>query len=161
MTRGQMIFMFIMISTAVITGATLGIISHFPYIIHQSQVIQASTDVPGNTPANIPFEEKSQAEKRGPDSAALAVPATVSRNEPGNRSVQLMEITAQEKNEIRKMMQQLGMAEDQPEAEFIMEFQRNHNLQATGILDSQTLNLMIKEATYNKASRSAYTVMGR
>ena len=72
-----------------------------------------------------------------------------------------MEITAQEKNEIRKMMQQLGMAEDQPEAEFIMEFQRNHNLQATGILDSQTLNLMIKEATYNKASRSAYTVMGR
>jgi hypothetical protein len=71
-----------------------------------------------------------------------------------SRSTQLMVVTAQEKEEIRKMMLQLGMSEDEQESDFISKFQRSHNLSITGTLDSQTLNTMIKQVTYNSAARA-------
>lgn len=152
MTRGQMIFIFLMICTAVMTGATLGVISNLDVIAQNAELISASADAP---PA-LSSDERAAT----PESKSLS-PTTVADYEGVSRSTQLMVITAQEKDEIRKMLQQLGMAEDEQESDFILAFQRSNNLTATGNLDSQTLNLMIKQATYNKASRAASTVVGR
>lgn len=152
MTRGQMIFMFMMICTAVMTGAALGIISNFDIILQQAEVINAAAAAAAAEPSD---EGANAQENESP------APTTVANREKVSRSTQLMIITAQEKEEIRQMMQQLGMTEDEQEADFIKAFQHSHNLQATGTLDSQTLNLMIKQATYNRAYRSADTVMGR
>lgn len=148
MTRGQMVFLFLMICTAVMTGATLGVISNFDIILHQSQLISNSTaaaiDHLPNEPGDI---------SETTSSAAM----TVANNDQVSRSTQLMVVTTQEKEEIRKMLRQLGMTEDEQESEFISNFQRSHSLSATGNLDSQTLNLMIKQATYSRASLSAGT----
>jgi len=144
--------MFMMICTAVMTGAALGIISNFDIILQQAEVINAAAAAA----AAEPSDEGANAQ----ENESLA-PTTVANREQVSRSTQLMIITAQEKEEIRQMMQQLGMTEDEQEADFIKAFQHSHNLQATGTLDSQTLNLMIKQATYNRAYRSADTVMGR
>jgi hypothetical protein len=146
MTRGQTVFLFLMICAAVMTGATLGVISNFDIMLHQSQLISDSTAASID---QLPVEPGDNSE------IASSVPITVATNDQVSRSNQLMVVTSQEKEEIRGMLRQLGMSEDEQESEFISNFQRSHSLNATGNLDSQTLNLMIKQATYNRASRSA------
>jgi len=144
--------MFIMICTAVMTGAALGIVSNFDTIVQQAELVSAQAYAASET---VPDEGIVDQANQSP------APTTVASNDQVSRSTRLLVITAQEKDEIKQMMQQLGMEENQREADFIMDFQRSHNLTPTGNLDSQTLNLMIKQATYNKASHSAQTVTSR
>lgn len=144
MTRGQTIFMFLMICTAVITGATLGVVNNLDIIVQQSNMISASAEA-----AQSPDQMADIIDNTSPD------PVKVADNESVSRSTQLMVITAQEKDEIKTMLQQLGMTEDEHMTDFIRNFQQTHSLNATGILDSQTLNIMIKQVTYDKASRAA------
>ena len=151
MTRGQMFFLFLMICAAVITGTTLGIISNFDILLQQSQLVSTSAATASDGLPNLeqPPElgDVQEVTSRGS--------MTVNSNDQGNRSTQLMVVTAQEKEEIRKMLLQLGMSENEQESDFISKFQRSHNLSITGTLDSQTLNVMIKQATYNSAARAA------
>ncbi|MGB4304520.1 MAG: hypothetical protein WBJ34_12145 [Syntrophomonadaceae bacterium] len=150
MTRAQMFFLFLMICTAVITGTALGIISNFDILQQQSQLVITSTATASD---ELPNEEQS-AEKGDCQEQTSSGSTSVASYDQVSRSTQLMVVTAQEKEEIRKMMLQLGMSEDEQESDFISKFQRSHNLSITGTLDSQTLNTMIKQVTYNSAARA-------
>lgn len=146
MTRGQIIFLVMIICSAIVTGTTIGIVSNFDIIAQQAQ-ISLEKNADGAAADSVPpINEYNQV----PPADHL----TVASNNPVSRSSQLMVVTTEEKEEIRSMLRQLGMSEQQQETEFIREFQQSHSLDATGNLDSQTLNLMIKQATYNKASRA-------
>lgn len=143
MTRGHIIFLVLMICSATMIGATLGVASNFDVLAERSQsnsAVAATVE---------PFEEFDAIDEK--ESSA---PITVAHNnEQVSRSSQTMGYTDQDKEQIRKMLQQLGMAENEQAIDFISNFQRNHSLNATGSLDTETLYLMI-EQTYNITSRS-------
>ncbi|NLB17973.1 MAG: hypothetical protein GX825_04420 [Syntrophomonadaceae bacterium] len=143
MTRGHIIFLILMICSATMIGATLGVASNFDVLAERSQMISNSAV------ADEPLDEFGAID--GKESSA---PITVAHNnEQVSRSSQTMGYTDQDKEQIRKMLQQLGMAENEQAIDFISNFQRNHSLNATGSLDTETLYLMI-EQTYNRTSRS-------
>lgn len=143
MQRGQMIFLILMLCSAIVTGTTIGIAANFPLL---TQHIQSTADQAAESEPALPAQQQSADREAGS--------INIASSEARNRSNQMMVITAEEKNEIRSMLEQLGMSSDQDEAEFIREFQISNSLSPTGSLDSQTLNMMIKQATLNKASRS-------
>lgn len=138
-----MIFLILILCSAIVTGTTIGIAANFPLL---TQHIQSTTDQAAE------YEPTPSAEQQSADQDAGFI--NVANSEELNRSHQMMVVTSEEKDEIRSMLEQLGMSSDQDEAEFIREFQINNSLSPTGSLDSQTLNMMIKQATLNKASRS-------
>lgn len=143
MQRGQMIFLILILCSAIVTGTTIGFAANFPLL---TQHIQSTADQAAES------EPAPTAGQRSDDQDAGSI--NVASSEELNRSYQMMVVTSDEKNEIRSMLEQLGMSSDQDEAEFIREFQINNSLNPTGSLDSLTLNMMIKQATLNKASRS-------
>ena len=144
MTRGHIIFLILMICSATMIGATLGVASNFDVLAERSQMISNSAV------ADEPLDEFGAI-----DGKETSPPITVAHNyEQVSPSSQTMEFTDQDKAEIRKMLQQLGMAENEQAIDFISNFQRSHKLNATGSLDTATLYLMIEQASYNGSSRS-------
>lgn len=145
MMRGHFIFLVLMICSATMIGATLGVASNFDVLAERSQLMSNSA-----VAATVePFEGFDAIDEK--ESSA---PITVADNdEQVSRSSQTMGYTDQDKEQLRKMLQQLGMAENEQTIDFISNFQRDHSLNATGSLDTATLYMMI-EQTYNRTSRS-------
>lgn len=156
MRPGQVVFMTLIICSALVTGATIGVASNFEYIAaHMKQPVQETAAAPAEDSPPAPAEVSPPAPAQEPTEPADADAVTVASYDSVSRSSnQLMVITAQEKLEITSMLYDLGMSEQENETDFIREFQRSHALDPTGTLDSQTLNTMIKQATIIKASRS-------
>lgn len=144
MTRGHLIFLVLMICSATMIGATMGLASNFDTLVERSQFVSNAAVAATVEPA---------AEKNTGDANESFDPITGIHNiDQVSRSSHLMLVTNQDEEEIRKMLLVLGMANDEQTTDFISNFQRDHGLSATGGLDAETLKLMIQEAAYNIAS---------
>ena len=131
----------------VIAGFTLGSVVSYR---HASQQVAAVS-----SPA------ASQTEKKKPDSATppvAAVPKTdeVSSQLPPtvvNNIGDQLNMTETEVSEVEKMLDIVGVPADKAYSQRIVDFQKSNNISVTGILDQQTLETLINQATQRYADQ--------
>ncbi len=148
MQKGYFFFLILVLASAVILGSTIGLISNVSYIVQHTELLkpqpnEASPDVHADNaipPAPKPSSPDSlQGEKQ---------PSTSSGNS------EYMILSQEEKEQIKQMLLGLGMGENDDLGQFVLEYQKKNSLEATGILDSQTLDAIIRQTTLKEVSRS-------
>ncbi|MGS0746098.1 peptidoglycan-binding domain-containing protein [Syntrophomonas erecta subsp. sporosyntropha] len=142
MKNEHFIFLVLILSAAIIAGSTAGIINNFESIANHLQQKQALASNDEDTPEVAKGENET------------SPPRQASVDTVSSGTSEYMVITDAEQQEIKNMLSTLGMKSGQDPAEFIRHFQKDHSLNATGNLDSQTLQLIINQSTRVQASRA-------
>lgn len=138
MRKEHYIFLVFMVAAAVVCGYTLAFASCYKTIISE------------NPPAGIIASEKAQQPSQNPkpqESESTAATQLAS----ANSETEMMIVSQDEQQEIEEMLRTLGMQEGQDLEEFLIDFQKEQNLEPTGNLDSITLNTVITQTTLQKA----------
>jgi hypothetical protein len=142
----------LVLATAVIAGATLGSIVGYR---HYSQQATAS-----------PNHATVKTEKKKPDYASqpaavpttAALPATDQANSELTHTVEdsmgnHINMTEIEVSEVEKMLSVVGVPTDKKYSQRIEYFQKVNKMTTSGILDQQTLKILIKQATQKLADQ--------
>ena len=160
MKKEYLCFLVMVLAAAVITGATIGLISNFHYIEKQVQENQSAAETPQQQ-ASAPLDEPNnpiKSETVNSDSkdnintnnevktVAVVRPAT-SSTEQG-----YLVLSREEKQQIIDMLVSLGATKNGDYSTFIRNFQKEKSLPPTGSLDSLTLHAIINEVTRQKAA---------
>ncbi len=160
MKKEYLFFLVMVLAAAVITGATIGLISNFHYIEKQVQENQSAAETPQQQ-ASAPLDEPNnpiKSETVNSDSkdnintnnevktVAVVRPAT-SSTEQG-----YLVLSGEEKQQIVDMLVSLGATKNGDYSTFIRNFQKEKSLPPTGSLDSLTLHAIINEVTRQKAA---------
>lgn len=149
MQKGYYFFLILVLASAVILGSTIGLISNVSYIVQNTELLKpqpnevfpdghAHDSVSPTPQSNIPGSL--QGEKQ---------PLSTSSGDS-----EYMVLSQEEKEQIKQMLFGLGMGENDDLGQFVLEFQKKNSLETTGILDSQTLDIIIKQSTLQEVSRS-------
>lgn len=164
MKKEYLFFLALVLAAAIITGATIGLISNFHYIQKQAQENisqaesarqQASTsnsDKPSNSVKNEAINSGSKAKQNNNDAVktvAVVKPAT-STTDQG-----YLVLSGEEKQQVVDMLVSLGATKNGDYSTFIRNFQKDKSLPPTGTLDSYTLNAIIYEVTRQRAAQMA------
>jgi len=125
----------------VIAGVTLGSIVSYR---HSAQQVAASSN-----PAAVQTDKKEPEPASPPvaavpetDEAISELPPTVENN-IGDQ----LDMTESEVSEVEKMLSIVGVPADKKYSQRIVYFQKNNNINTSGILDQQTLATLIHQAT--------------
>ncbi len=162
------IFIILIIAAAVITGSTIAIASNFDFLtaqVKQNQITVSNTDnIASNlsAPENI-IENKdldfNNIPKAMPDSALTddilsqlediqkthqAKPKPMPKTKPENKAPN-EPLSQHEQEQIMEMLCALGMVNCSDHNKFISNFQKEYSLEATGELDSWTLDIIIEQ----------------
>ena len=138
----------LVLAVAVIAGVTLG------SLVGYRQSFQQATA--SSKPATVQTEKKKEPVSDTPpvDAAITVAPAPTTdetsselphkvENSMGNQ----IDMTEIEVAEVEKMLSIAGVPKDKKYSQRIMYFQKNNNISASGILDQQTLETLIHQAT--------------
>lgn len=162
MKKEYLFFLVMVLAAAIITGATMGFISNFHYIVNQtpdssSQVEPASQKAaaPSPTGEGNAVDNKVAApdgqEDSNIDNQARKV-AVVKPPTPTSERGYLV-LSGDEKQQVVNMLVSLGADKDGDYSGFIRNFQKEKSLPPTGSLDSLTLNAIILEVTRQRAAQ--------
>ncbi|MGS0763605.1 peptidoglycan-binding domain-containing protein [Syntrophomonas curvata] len=162
MKKEYLFFLVMVLAAAVITGATIGFISNFHYIVNQSPASTSQAEpVQQDTAASNPDRQndvlKSQPVEPGDigdkntDSQGRKV-AVVKSPTPTSEQGYLI-LSREEKQQVINMLVSLGANKGGDYSEFIRNFQKEKSLPPTGSLDSLTLNAIILEVTRQRATQ--------
>ena len=156
MRKGYFFFLILVLASAVIMGSTIGLISNVSYIVQHTDLLKTQTAEPSSE-GNIndttipvipqPAGDASSQDLNQSNSSSSFAPSSSSSSE-------YMVISQEEKEQIKTMLLSLGMDEKDDLNQFVREFQKKNALEATGTLDSQTLETIIKQTTLQEVSRS-------
>lgn len=135
------IFLSLILAAAIVTGSTLCVAAHFPYLMEQAEKARA-----------VQLAVTQEATERDPATSMTYTPAEISRG--SSAGVDIMVITAAEKEQILTMLKSLGMDDQAELSTFIRSFQERHALNATGLLDSKTLHIIMEEAKLVKVDHT-------
>lgn len=149
MRKGSIVFLVLLVCSAVIVGTTLGLFCNMQYI---------TTYLEGKTPTQIadnnevpapgsPIESRNYS--AGPPAGKQRDFSTTPSRGYDVRTSQLLILTESEMREITQMLKELGYDKDSFR-ETVRLFQRDNHLQPTGILDVTTVNVMVKQAIQKK-----------
>ncbi|MDD4802649.1 MAG: peptidoglycan-binding domain-containing protein, partial [Syntrophomonas sp.] len=163
MKKEYYLFFILILAAAMVAGSTLGITMNYKYISEQvinqrsqQETLQAHPEQQSHSPleVKIPPEDMPPAipSKPNNDSASqsnnitddTSASVTVSSSSGGNR---ILLLSQAEKSDIEIMLTATGIAANDNYSQRIREFQENNSLSATGIMDSQTLSLLIRKTT--------------
>lgn len=139
-------FMFIL-AAALVTGSTLSVCANFKYLSQQSKLQQQ--------------QQKSISAKKTSDAASTADNSNTSKTESavaagpkladnGTSGSNKMIISHDEQAEITAMLEAMGSGNEDYTLR-IKDFQEKNSLPVTGVMDTETLNLLINKATLQKA----------
>ncbi len=130
MRKEHYIFLVFMVSAAIVCGYTLAFASCYKVIMNDNPpaVLTASAD--GISPADASVQQQSD-------------PAAPTQVASADTETEMMVISAEEQKQIEEMLITLGMQEGQNMQDFLIDYQKEQNLQPTGNLDSMTLNSVI------------------
>lgn len=164
MKKEYLFFLVMVLAAAVITGATIGLISNFHHIEKQVQENLSAAETTRqqvSAPADEP-DDPVKSETVNPESkenintnnnevkkVAVVRPAT-SSTEQG-----YLVLSGEEKQQVVDMLVSLGATKNGDYSTFIRNFQRAKSLPPTGSLDSLTLNAIINEVTRQRAAQMA------
>jgi hypothetical protein len=156
MQKGYFFFLILVLASAVILGSTIGLISNVSYMVQNTDLLKAQSDEPSSE-GNIndttipvvpqPAGDASSQDLNQSNSSSSFAPSSSSSSE-------YMVISQEEKEQIKRMLFSLGMDEKDDLGQFVREFQKKNALEVTGMLDSHTLDTIIKQTTLQEVSRS-------
>jgi hypothetical protein len=159
--KEYLFFLVMVLAAAIVTGATIGFISNFHYIMNRSSATSQTEAVQQDTTASDPDEPKDVLQSdpaksedqgdRNPDSQVKKVTA-VKPPTPTSEQGYLV-LSQDEQEQVVNMLVSLGANQDGDYSEFIRNFQEKKSLPPTGSLDSLTLNAIILEATRQRAAQ--------
>jgi len=162
--KGTVVFLVLMICSALIIGTTLGFISTREYLVpHLSKTYTDtgtaktnSADSDENQAPSVPDPNASSIAEKVSYSALsrYGQPQTVNslRSSDAFASAKLLVLTENEVKEVKAMLQNLGYdASSLPEA--VKQFQEKNHLAATGYLDTETLTSIITQVLRQKVTK--------
>ena len=145
MKKEYLFFLVFVLAAAIVTGATIGIISNFHYIEKQAK-------------ENLSQIESAEQQASASNSGEQIDSINNTDNEINNAHVAeqgYMVLSGGEKQQVIDMLVSLGATRDGDYNDFIRNFQRKKSLNPTGSLDSLTLNAIINEVTRQRAAQMA------
>lgn len=136
-------FMFIL-AAALVTGSTMSIITNFKYISQQSKQQQQQKSLPEKTDneSTLSVDESNTSKTYSTAAGEMLADNGTSSNK--------MVISNDEQEEINAMLEAMG-SNDVDYTLRIKDFQGKNSLPVTGVMDTETLNLLINKATLQKA----------
>lgn len=137
-------FMFIL-AAALVTGSTMSIITNFKYISQQSklqQQQQKSLPEKADNESTLSVDESNTSKTKSTAAGEILADNGTSSNK--------MVISNDEQEEINAMLEAMG-SNDADYTLRIKDFQEKNSLPVTGVMDTETLNLLINKATLQKA----------
>ena len=164
MQRGTVVFLVLMICSALIIGTTLGIISTRQYLIPHLAAAKSGTpqelgESTASEPAEFPSAPVPTNSGNNGKNASHANPSRHRQPEtqgslrlnsdfaPAN----LLLLTENEIREIKSMLRNLGY-ETSDLSEAVKQFQQKNHLTATGYLDTETLTSIITQVLRQKVA---------
>ncbi len=165
MRKGTVVFLVLMVCSALIIGTTLGIISVRHYLIPHLAAASSSPQITDN-PAGSQQEEvpsppvSGASDNRKPENTAQPSPSR--HREPESSSsmyvndeftpAKLLLLTENEIKEIKSMLRELGY-ETSNLSEAVKQFQEKNHLTATGYLDTETLTSIMTQVLRHKVTK--------
>lgn len=141
-------FMFIL-AAALVTGSTMSIYANFKYISQQSKLQQQQQDQ-----KRLPEEtnNKSTQSEDQVNTAKTKPTAVVDQKlaDNGTSDSNNMIISQDEQEELNSMLSAMGSNNEDFSLQ-IKDFQEKNSLPVTGIMDTDTLNILINKVTLQKA----------
>ncbi len=158
MQKGYFFFLILVLASAVILGSTIGLISNVSFMVQNTDLLKAQSDEPsseGNiNDTTIPVVPQPTGDASSQDLNQSNNNSSSSFASSSSSSSEYMVISQEEKEQIKTMLLSLGMDEKDDLGQFVREFQKKNALEVTGMLDSHTLDTIIKQTTLQEVSRS-------
>lgn len=159
MKKEYLFFLVLVLAAAIVTGATIGLISNFHYITHlnpasssQIEPVNHETATQPSAQPNAEFGEAVQPSVQQSSDSGNEVQKIAVVNQPASAGEQgYLVLSGEEKELVVNMLVSLGADRDGDYSEFIRSFQKQKSLTPTGSLDSLTLNAIILEVTRQRA----------
>ncbi len=161
MKKEYLFFLVMVLAAAVITGATIGLISNFHYIEKQVQENQSAAETPQQQ-ASAPLDEpnnpvksktvNSESKENINNNEVEVKKVAVVRPATSSTEQGYLVLSREEKQQIIDMLVSLGATRNGDYNAFIRNFQKEKSLPPTGSLDSLTLHAIINEVTRQKAA---------
>lgn len=161
MKKEYLFFLVMVLAAAIVTGATIGLISNFHYIVNQNPNSSSQVESVNQEAATQPSAQPNA------ESGDKAVEPSVQQSSDSGNEVQKVAVVNQpastkeqgylilsgeEKEQVVNMLVSLGANQEGDYSEFIRKFQKEKSLTPTGSLDSLTLNAIILEVTRQRAA---------
>lgn len=164
MKKEYIFFLILVLAAAIVTGATIGLISNFHYIEKQAQENVSQVDL-AQQKASTPNSDKQgdsvknenvnpEGESRHNNDTEAKKVAITQPTAPVTEQGYLV-LSREEKQQIIDMLVSLGATKDGDYGAFIRNFQIEKSLPPTGNLDSLTLHAIINEVTRQRAAQMA------
>lgn len=143
-------FLILILAAAVVTGSTLGLLTNFKYISQQSKIrLQENKAVESNTSElNQPSLTNQTLAANNESSSANDTPQIAAN---GTTDTTVMMVSQAEKDEIDIMLNAVENINGTDYRARIRSFQEKNALSITGLMDSQTLNALINQATIQRS----------
>ncbi len=151
-------FFILILAAAIVTGSTLGIITNFKYISQQSKLLLQEQDAQESNNLNSHNDSQSAKGSLQPNTETNDTINKQSSTGLASNSVQTstpdttdMKISKAEKAEINTMLNTVVTKDNSDFDVKVKHFQSKNSLPSTGIVDSQTLALIIDQAKLQRA----------
>ncbi len=152
MKKEYLFFLIFVLAAAIVTGATIGLISNFHYI--EQQTMENTSQIePAQQQASTPNPSEQGDSINNTDNKGDNVP--VAHNTSPIAEQGYVVLSGEEKQQVIDMLVSLGATKDGDYSNFIRNFQKEKSLNPTGSLDSLTLNAIINEVTRQRAAQMA------
>jgi len=147
MEKKHYLIITLVLVTDVIAGFSLGSIVSYKHSSQQVAAVSKYTaaQTEKKKPASAP---SSVAAVPGTEEVSAELPPTVVNN-IGDQ----LNMTETEVSEVEKMLNVVGVPADKKYSQRIVDFQKNNNINTTGILDQQTLETLINQTTQRLADQ--------
>lgn len=137
-------FMFIL-AAAIVVGSTMSLYTNFNDIFQQSKLQQQNS-----LPEKAENDSRSSVDKS--KTSIIESPAAGQMLALNGTSSNQMVISDGEQEEINDMLEAMG-SNDEDYTLRIKDFQKKNSLPVTGVMDTETLNLLINKVTLQKSAQ--------
>jgi|GEM_PF-6462802 hypothetical protein len=144
------IFLVLIICAAMVGSSTLVIVLNMPIIAQTSQRLQAEAEQPAES--NQATETEIASNQTSQTNQVVAMELSSQSSAPLSN-----EFTPAEREQIVKMLNDLGMQEQDISTDTIKSFQNQNSLSPTGNIDTHTLNEIIRQLALVKAQAAVGT----
>lgn len=149
-------FLIFILAAAVITGSTLGMITNFKYISQQcklrlnEQETQEKISVSQKTNTQAAPSSNTQTNNSARDNQSASESTATITVGTSDENVKLP-ISQDERQEIEAMLKTVNSGNSPDYNAKVKNFQKDNSLPTTGTIDTQTLQVLINQATLQKA----------
>lgn len=145
-------FLILIVAAAVVTGSTLGIVTNFSHIVQHHQLSIQEQNPEAQSLKNQ-INEKPAQDSSATNDEPMNSPSPVGIAVVTPDETIVMSVSESEKEAITAMLNSVQPSHSADFGTNLRSFQENNSLPATGIVDLQTLQTLINQATIQRAAQ--------